>query len=80
MSSIKDSVMFGAKEEMPLLQLADACSWTFNRHAAKGSYAKQLIRAMLGDSHSIGKISLSSPGGRGAFLWRAIPTGVPQLN
>jgi hypothetical protein len=40
---------FASKEEEILLQIADACAWTFQRHMKAGDQSERFINAMFGD-------------------------------
>jgi len=46
---IIDTVHFVEKDEAPLLQLADACAFSFRRYFAGHSHGEQLVTAMLGE-------------------------------
>jgi Protein of unknown function (DUF3800) len=48
-SRIKAPPAFASKEEEILLQIADACAWTFQRHMRAGSQSERFIHAMFGD-------------------------------
>lgn len=49
---IIDTVHFVEKDEAPLLQLADACAFSFRRYFAGQDYGSELVRAMLGEDLS----------------------------
>jgi Protein of unknown function (DUF3800) len=46
---IKTPPAFASKEEEILLQIADACAWTFQRHLRGGEQSDRYIHAMFGD-------------------------------
>jgi hypothetical protein len=46
---IKAPPAFASKEEEILLQIADACAWTFQRHMRGGSQSERFIHSMFGD-------------------------------
>jgi hypothetical protein len=46
---IKAPVAFASKDEEPLLQIADACSWAFQRHLRSGWMCERFITAMFGN-------------------------------
>jgi hypothetical protein len=45
---IIDTVHFAGKEEAPLLQIADACAFSFRRYFSEQNYGDVLVREMLG--------------------------------
>lgn len=45
---IKDGVQFASKDAAPLLQIADACAFSFRRFFADQSGGDELVRAILG--------------------------------
>ena len=45
---IVDTVHLAQKHEAPLLQIADACAYSFSRFFARGRYGDQLVESMLG--------------------------------
>jgi Protein of unknown function (DUF3800) len=48
-SRIKVPPAFASKEEEILLQITDACAWTFQRHMKAGDQSERFINAMFGD-------------------------------
>lgn len=46
---IVDTVHFCAKDEAPLLQIADACAFSFRRYLSAQSHGEQLLQEMLGE-------------------------------
>lgn len=47
---IVDTVHFAAKTEAPLLQIADACAFSFRRYFSEQDYGEDLVKSMLGTS------------------------------
>jgi hypothetical protein len=45
---IVDTVHFAQKDEAPLLQIADACAFSFRRYFAEQEYGNDLVEEMLG--------------------------------
>ncbi len=67
-TSIKDAILFCAKDEAPLLQLADACAFVTRRFASEQKNGKHFFNRMMG--HHEMEINFNSTAGEFLFVWR----------
>ena len=69
-SRIKPPPAFASKEEEILLQIADACAWTFQRHMRGGGQSKRFIHAMFGEfAHPIELSKMIRAQGSNSYLF-----------
>jgi hypothetical protein len=69
---IKTPPTFASKDEEVLLQIADACAWTFQRHIRGGKQSERFIHAMFGEfAHPVDLGNMRTDTARYyGFAWR----------
>jgi hypothetical protein len=69
---IKAPPSFASKDEEILLQIADACAWTFQRHIRGGDQSERFIHALFGEfAHPTDLSHMRTEAARYyGFVWR----------